>query len=128
MSKKHENLGLFPSVGWAILCAVIIGLVVIVQGQPIMASNSGNGSVVRYGGQYYPGEFVLYSQPSIWSKYGVDVEHIIFSSGGEGNEALISGVVDVNVGADTKTVVLFGALPQDIVIIGVVAIVFILRR
>ncbi len=74
---------------------------------------------VRYGGQLYPEEFLLSGSPEVWSKYGIAVEHTLFSSGTENNQALISGAVDINIGSDSKTVSLFGAIPEDAVIIAV---------
>lgn len=76
--------------------------------------------IVRYGGQYYPEEFLLYGWPELWSEYGIDVQHTLFSSGAESNEALIAGQVDINCGADSRTVALFTALPDDALIIGTV--------
>jgi ABC-type nitrate/sulfonate/bicarbonate transport system substrate-binding protein len=75
---------------------------------------------VRYGGQYYPGEFLLKGAPEMWSTYGLDVEHTLFSSGTENNLALIAGNIDVNVGSDSKTVALFSALPDDAVILATI--------
>lgn len=75
---------------------------------------------IRYGGQYYPGEFLLYGHPEFWAEYGLDVEHTLFSSGAENNEALIAGQVDINCGADSKTIELFNAIPNDALIIGTV--------
>lgn len=76
---------------------------------------------IRYGGQYYPGEFLLYGLGTeIWDKYDINVTHIIFSSAGESNDALISGSVDINCGADTRTVSLFNAIPDQALIIGTV--------
>jgi len=72
---------------------------------------------VRYGGQYYPGEFVLQGFPELWGSLGV--EHILFSSGTENNMALISGAIDVNCGSDSKTSALFAAI-DDALIIGVI--------
>jgi sulfonate transport system substrate-binding protein len=74
---------------------------------------------IRYGGQYYPGEFLLNGK-DFWSKYDIEVEHILFSSGGENNQALISGNMDINCGSDSKTVSLFNSLPDDVVIIGTI--------
>ena len=73
---------------------------------------------IHYGGQYYPGEFLLLGEPDLWTKYNITVEHILFSSGAENNEALISGKIDVNCGADSKTIALFNAIPDDALIIG----------
>ena len=73
---------------------------------------------IRYGGQYYAGEFLLAGKPEFWTKYSIRVEHTLFSSGAEGNEALIAGKVDINCGADTKTVELFNAIPDEALIIG----------
>lgn len=75
---------------------------------------------ITYGGQYYPEEFLLAGLPQIWDTYGIDVEHILFSSGTEGNLALIAGSVDINVGSDSKSVALFAAIPEDAVIIATI--------
>lgn len=75
---------------------------------------------VRYGGQYYPGEFLLKGHPQFWEGYGLNVEHILFSSGTENNQALISGEIDVNVGSDSKTVAIFGAVPDQALIIATI--------
>jgi ABC-type nitrate/sulfonate/bicarbonate transport system substrate-binding protein len=72
---------------------------------------------VNYGGQYYPGEFVLQGK-NFWEEYDLDVEHTLFSSGSENNQALISGDMDINCGSDSKTVSLFTAIPDEAVIIG----------
>jgi len=82
-------------------------------------TNEENDATIRYGGQYYPGEFLLEGH-DFWSEYNVDVEHILFSSGSENNQALISGDVDINCGSDSKTVSLFGAIPDQAVIIGTI--------
>ena len=74
---------------------------------------------IRYGGQYYPEEFLLKGY-DFWSIYDIDVEHVLFSSGSENNQALISGEVDINCGSDSKTVELFNAMPNDVVIIGTI--------
>jgi ABC-type nitrate/sulfonate/bicarbonate transport system substrate-binding protein len=74
---------------------------------------------IRYGGQYYPEEFLLEGY-DFFSEFGLQVEHTLFSSGTENNEALISGNVDFNVGSDSKTVALFSALGKKAVIIGTV--------
>jgi len=77
-------------------------------------------SVLRYGGQYYPGELLLKGRPQFWETYDLSVEHILFSSGTENNQALISGEIDVNVGSDSKTVALFGAMPDQVLIIATI--------
>jgi len=71
---------------------------------------------LNYGGQLYPEEYLLKGQ-DFWSKYGLTVEHTLFSSGGENNQALISGAIDVNIGSDSKSVALFNAMGDDVVII-----------
>ncbi len=71
---------------------------------------------VRYGGQLYPEEYLLKGQ-DFWSEYGLTVEHTLFSSGTENNQALISGNIDVNIGSDSKSVALFSAMGEDVVII-----------
>lgn len=77
-------------------------------------------TTLRYGGQLYPEEYLLMGDPQFWADYGLKVEHTLFSSATEGNQALISGAVDVNVASDSRTVALFGALPDQTLIIGVV--------
>jgi ABC-type nitrate/sulfonate/bicarbonate transport system substrate-binding protein len=100
--------------------ALIIGAMLAlacVAGSGCISSDGGDADI-RYGGQYYPEEFVLDGDPSIWAMFGVTVDHTLFSSGAEGNEALIAGRVDINVGSDSKTIALFNAIPDDAVIIG----------
>jgi ABC-type nitrate/sulfonate/bicarbonate transport system substrate-binding protein len=75
---------------------------------------------IIYGGQYYPEEFLLQGHPQFWSKYGIKVQHILFSSGAENNQALISGKCHVNCGSDSKTVELFNVLGNNVVIIGTI--------
>jgi len=75
---------------------------------------------IRYGGQYYPGEFLLFGRSEFWTEYDLTVEHTLFSSGAENNEALVAGTIDINCGADSKTVELFNAIPYDALIIGTV--------
>jgi sulfonate transport system substrate-binding protein len=86
----------------------------------LVSCKSGEAQPIRYGGQYYPGEFVLKGSPEIWEDNNVLIEHTLFSSGTENNQALISGDIDVNVGSDSKTVALFGAIPDDAVIIATI--------
>ena len=73
---------------------------------------------IRYGGQYYPEEF-LFKGYDFFSKYGIKVDHKLFSSGTENTIALISGSVDVNIGSDSKTVALFNTIGDKAVIIAV---------
>ena len=75
--------------------------------------------VVRYGGQYYPEEFLLKGY-DFFSEFGLNVKHTIFSSGTENNEALVSGNIDINVGSDSKSVALFNAIGSKALIIGTV--------
>ncbi len=75
---------------------------------------------IRYGGQYYPGEWLLQGKPEFWTERGLQVEHTMFASAGEANEALIAGNIDVVVGADTRAVSMFNAIPDQALIIGVV--------
>ena len=78
----------------------------------------GDGYDITYGGQYYPEEFLMKGYEEVWGNVGITVDHILFSSGAEGNEALIAGRVDVNVGSDSKSIALFNALPDEALIIG----------
>jgi ABC-type nitrate/sulfonate/bicarbonate transport system substrate-binding protein len=94
---------------------ILVAVAVITAGC-IMAPKEGE---IRYGGQYYPDEFLLFGLgDDLWSKYDINVTHTLFTSAGESNEALISGSIDINVGADTRTVSLFGAIPDQALIIG----------
>lgn len=96
-------------------------LVLLSLGSLLCSSCQGRSEAsIRYGGQYYPGEFLLKGHPDFWQKYGLDVNHILFSSGTENNQALISGEIDVNVGSDSKTVSVFGAIPDQAVIIATI--------
>jgi len=99
----------------------VIGLVAVLGiSSCVLGQKEQEFPVIRYGAQFYPGEFLLYGKPELWSKYGIKVEHILFSSGAENNEALVAGRVDINCGADSKTVVLFNAIPDKALIIGTV--------
>ncbi|MGD8554554.1 MAG: NrtA/SsuA/CpmA family ABC transporter substrate-binding protein, partial [Anaerolineales bacterium] len=84
------------------------------------SAESEQTETVRYAGQYYPGELLLKGHPEFWETYGLTVEHILFSSGTENNQALIAGQADINVGSDSKTVSLFTALPDQALIIGTI--------
>ncbi len=97
-----------------ILCVFVLG------GTGVDMLNAGSKADIRYGAQYYPGEFVLKGYPQLWEKYGLTAEHILFSSGGENNQALISGRADVNCGSDSKTVGLFNVLGDKALIIGTI--------
>jgi len=77
------------------------------------------GVNIRYGGQYYPGEFLLEGY-DFFAEQGLEVKHVLFSSGTESNMALISGNIDINVGSDSKTVALFNAIGDKALIIGVI--------
>ena len=75
------------------------------------------GPQLTYAGQYYPEEFLLQRDP-FWT----DSNNVykLFSSGTDGNEALIAGRVDASVASDTKSVALFAAIPDRAVIIACV--------
>jgi ABC-type nitrate/sulfonate/bicarbonate transport system substrate-binding protein len=75
---------------------------------------------IKYGAQYYPGEFLLYGHSQFWEDYNLDVEHRLFASGGENNAALIAGEVDINCGSDSKTVALFSSIPDEALLIGTI--------
>ena len=98
--------------------AIVLIVVVAIAGWQTWVYFNRETVDIRYGGQYYPGEFLLLGMPELWEKYGIRVQHILFSSGAEGNEALISGKVDINCGADSKTIALFNAIPDQALIIG----------
>ena len=107
---------------WAISSVITLAVLMLLAagGACTPASDGYHGALVRYGGQYYPEEFLLYGWPEVWSEYGIDVQHTLFSSGAESNEALIAGQVDINCGADSRTVALFTAIRDDALIIGTV--------
>lgn len=77
----------------------------------------GELSEITFGGQYYPGDFVLKGDPGLWGES--NVEHILFSSGTENNQALISGDIDINVGSDSKSASLFDVIPEQALIIAI---------
>ena len=99
-----------------IIAVFVLGIAMVtVLFSPLLAG--GKLETVRYGGQYYPGEFLLKAYPQFWKNYGLNAIHILFSSGTENNMALISGNVDINCGSDSKTVSLFTAIPNQALII-----------
>lgn len=102
----------------AIMAVVVVG-VASVAGWWIIRE-SGPRVDIRYGGQHYPGEFLLYGKPDFWAKYGLSVEHTLFASGTESNEALVAGKIDINCGSDSKTIQLFNMIPDEALIIGTV--------
>jgi len=106
------RLGLVVGTG----ALIVVGIIAAVGS----VLGSADLEVIRYGGQYYPGEFLLKGYPELWERYGIEVEHILFSSGTEGNQALIAGNVDINVGSDSKTAAVFAAIPDQALIIGVI--------
>ena len=95
-------------------------MLALVLATSFMLMAGDNLSTVRYGGQYYPGEFLLKAHPDFWENYGLDVKHILFSSGTENNMALISGNVNINCGSDSKTVSLFAAIPDQALILATI--------
>jgi ABC-type nitrate/sulfonate/bicarbonate transport system substrate-binding protein len=100
-----------------ILFAATISGILILSASGNLAQ-AGKKTDIRYGGQYYPGEFLLKGYPQLWEKYALKVEHILFSSGAENNQALISRRCDINVGSDSKTVALFSVIEDRALIIG----------
>ncbi len=101
-----------------------IGKLLIFIAILIVASAGWAGASERkdlcYAGQYYPEEFLLQGHPQFWEKYGLKVEHILFSSGTENNQALIAGKCQINCGSDSKTAELFSVLGDKVIIIGVI--------
>ena len=93
--------------------------IIILIAVALVSCSQKKTDIIRYGGQYYPGEFQLEGH-DFFTPLGVNVEHTIFSSGTENNEALISNNIDINVGSDSKSVALFNAVGDQIVIIGTV--------
>ncbi len=104
------------------LCAIfgsIIMLSMVLLTSGCIDRGSKGGHDIVYGGQYYPEEFVLKGKnDGFWKTYDLKVDHILFQSGNEGNQALISGEIDVVIGSDSKTVSVFNAIPEKAVIIG----------
>lgn len=99
-----------------VLAVIILLAVPACQAQPAAQKEL---STVRYGGQLYPEEFLLAGDAQLWADQGVKVEHTLFASGTENNQALISGAVDINIGSDSKTVPLMLAMPDQAVVIAV---------
>ena len=99
-----------------IACLVFSFLMIMLPLYPVIAGNTD----IRYGGQYYPGEFLLQGSPEFWNLSGIKVRHILFSSGTENNQALISGKIDINCGSDSKTVGLFNVLGEKAVLIATI--------
>lgn len=99
--------------------AFIILFFIVGVGCLFASSSKKEEDLIRYGGQYYPGEFLLDGH-DFFSEFGLTVEHTLFSSGAENNEALISGNIDINCGSDSKTVALFNAIGKKALIIGTV--------
>ena len=99
-----------------LFCLVFLWILLLTTYVP--GVNAGSKVDIRYGAQYYPGEFVLKGYPHLWEKYNLKIEHILFSSGAENNQALISGRCDINVGSDSKTVALFSVIEDRVLIIG----------
>jgi ABC-type nitrate/sulfonate/bicarbonate transport system substrate-binding protein len=99
-----------------ILSALIISLLALTACGGSSDAAASEMETVRYGGQLYPEEYLLKGK-DFWSQYGLTVEHTLFSSGTENNQALISGSIDVNIGSDSKSVALFNAMGEDVVII-----------
>lgn len=102
---------------YSILLIIVLSSILITSG--CLDLSSGSESDLNYGGQYYPEEFVLKGgSEKFWGEYDLDVKHIMFQSAKEGNQALVSGEIDVVIGSDSKTVSLFSAIPDKAVIIG----------
>jgi ABC-type nitrate/sulfonate/bicarbonate transport system substrate-binding protein len=104
------------------LIAIVVAVVIVVAGVAgwWIVRESGPGAEIRYGGQHYPGEFLLYGKPDFWDKYDLSVEHTLFASGTENNEALVAGKIDINCGSDSKTIQIFNMIPDEALIIGTV--------
>jgi ABC-type nitrate/sulfonate/bicarbonate transport system substrate-binding protein len=100
-----------------VLCCALAAWAICSPQGPAIAADSYD---IIYGGQYYPEEFLLQGHPQFWSKYGIRVQHILFSSGAENNQALISGKCQINCGSDSKTVELFSVLGANAVLIGTI--------
>ena len=98
-----------------LISLLIISLLVLSSCQNA-GSASGDLDSIKYGGQLYPEEYLLKGK-DFWSQYGLTVEHTLFSSGSENNQALISGAIDINIGSDSKSVGLFNAMGDKIIII-----------
>ena len=110
MIKKHVYILLFS------LMLLIISATLLSACVGKSASPADELASIRYGGQLYPEEFLL-KGGDFFSKYGLSVEHALFSSGGDNNQALISGAIDINIGSDSRSVALFDALDDDVLII-----------
>lgn len=97
-------------------CLIILSVFMLIL---VNSCSKKDEKIIRYGGQYYAGEFLLEGY-DFFGPLGISVKHTIFSSGTENNEALISGNIDINVNSDSKSVALFNAIGDEVVIIGTV--------
>lgn len=114
----HRSLGLIRALTVLTLAALLSVACGGDTDQVLGTSSDGQPlSEITFGGQYYPGDFVLKGDPGLWGESKVD--HILFSSGTENNQALIAGDIDINVGSDSKSASLFDAIPDEAVIIAI---------
>lgn len=95
----------------------LVLILFIASGLASCSTPPATGLGLIYGGQIYPEDLVLKGSPEFWTNYGLSVEHILFSSGTEADQALIAGQANVNVGSDSKTVALFNAIPDQALIL-----------
>jgi ABC-type nitrate/sulfonate/bicarbonate transport system substrate-binding protein len=110
MVKKHRNLQYIPFT----LLIIFVMLLPACGGKSDIPTDE--LTPIRYGGQFYPEEFVLKGE-DFFSKYGLSVEHAFFGFGDDNNRALISGAIDINIGSDSRSVALFDAMGNDVIII-----------
>ncbi|BBB49493.1 ABC transporter substrate-binding protein [Pelolinea submarina] len=110
MFKHKSNLLNFS------IAIILVGMLILTACGSSSGSAKSEMDTVKYGGQLYPEEYLLKGQ-DFWSKYGLTVQHTLFSSGGENNQALISNAIDINIGSDSKSVELFNAMGDKVVII-----------
>lgn len=79
-------------------------------------TNNRSLEIIKYGGQGYPEEYLLKGK-NFWSQYGLTVEHLLFSSSSENNQALFTGAIDINITSSNKCVELFDEMGNEAVII-----------
>ena len=127
MAGCMKSRAIVAAVAVVIMVAIVVTAFLLMEQKPEGGAPENQTSpeitnvTIRYGGQYYAGEFLLYGLgPQFWHKYGIYVSHYIFPSAGPANDALIAGSIDINCGADTRTVTLFTAMPDQALIIGTV--------
>ena len=73
---------------------------------------------LHYGGQLYAEEFLLQGM-DFWSRYDLNIEHVLFKNPDDLVQAFLAGVVDIALFSDIQTAQIFDTMGEDALIIGV---------